>query len=177
MPGPIDVDFFRVRGKMDRAAMGEILASLPNGRMNVLIDRDSVVSELHIRSAFMHAARSILSGRSRARDSAMEVLRYVAGSRQVSEGVSIAGPKDATSVLIVASAPPDWPVTGDGEVLPEVRVDNLAGAAVASSLLEHLKGDVAWGGLKAAERILAGDPTGLDPELAVLERIALADMR
>jgi tRNA threonylcarbamoyladenosine modification (KEOPS) complex Cgi121 subunit len=177
MPGPVEVFFFKVRGRMDRSGLRRMISLLPGDRVCVLIDRDSAVSEMHLRSAFMHAARSILAGRSRAKDPSMEVLRYVAGSRQVGEGVTIAGPNEGTEVLIIAMAPSGWPVNGDGDPLTELIMGDLSTIDHEEEMIEIVGGIDHWGGASAARRILGADPAGLDPELAVLERIALADLR
>ena len=177
MPGPVEVFFFKVRGRMDRSGLKRIISRLPGDRVCVLIDRDSIVSDMHLRSAFMHAARSILTGRCRAKDPSMEVLRYAAGSRQVGEGVTIAGPNEGTEVLIIAMAPSDWPVNGDGDPLPEIIVGDPSRIGYDKEMLGTIEGIDHWGGVSAARRILSVDMAGLDPELAVLERIALADMR
>jgi hypothetical protein len=177
MPHPIEIRFFKVRAKFDRTAMKCILSSLPPDMVHVLIDRGSAVSELHIRSAFMHAARSVLAGRCRARDPSMEVLRYVAGSRQVGEGVSLAGPSEASTVIVMASAPRGWPSEGDGSSLPEVRHLGPEAIMADPSYLEPMEGPDHWGGREAAERVLSGEGSGPDPEMAVLEKVAMADLR
>jgi hypothetical protein len=43
--------------------------------------------------------------------------------------------------------------------------------------LEPLDGSEHWGGREAAERVLSGEGSGPDPEMAVLEKVAMADLR
>ena len=69
----------------------------------------------------------------------MEVLRYVAGSRQVGEGVSLAGPSEKSTVIVIASAPLGWPSEGDGSSLPEVRYVGMDAIMADQRYLEPLE--------------------------------------
>jgi hypothetical protein len=146
-------------------------------RAQVVMDRDSVFGPSHLASAFMHAARSLLAGRSRARDPSMEVLRWLSGSHQLVEGLERASPGPDTEHILICTAPKGWPKVGDGSVLPAVEV--IGGGPKDIKGLEPVpEGSmVPWGGAKAA-RLLGGEFKGneMDLEMAILELVAFTDL-
>jgi len=167
---PLSLSLFRVKGPFDQSMIKDIL-SLPGEK--VIIDRDSVYSSLHLSSAIMHAARSIASGRSRAKARSMEVLRYVAGSRQVGEGSAKAGPRPGTTHILVVDLPEGWPSEKDGTDLPEMKYVRQDGPPSLEPMDEPDDGSL-WG------RELAIGVLGLsntsEVAKAVLERIAPVDI-
>lgn len=174
----VPVSLLRTRSGFPKGIMGEILDTFP-GRTLVMMDRDKVCSPLHLSSAIMHAARSILTGRSRAKAPSMEVLRYLAGSRQVGEGASVVGPGPDTEFVLVAILPEGWPSAGDGDGPPTIIVGAPLGILSGSRIetVDVSNGTSLWGGEGAARRLLGSDiPDQAALEMAILERVAMADL-
>jgi hypothetical protein len=178
LPRQIPLALFKIRKGFEKDFISGILDA-DRGHDLVIMDRDSVFSGLHLASSIMHSARSILTGRSRARAHSMEVLRYLAGSRQVGEGSIIAGPSNDTRYILIIGLPTDWPSENDGNSLPEFIPGDFSGLEGSPSVerIENYKEICQWGGERSLSRILDhGLNDGEDPELAILERVALADL-
>jgi len=109
----------------------------------------------------------------------MEVLRFIAASRQVGEGPTVAGPRQGTRQVAVIELPAGWPEGEDVGDLPEPdRVRAIPGLDPEGEVIVPAANiEIPWGGMDAARRILVGwDGPFEDVEKAVLERIAMADL-
>jgi len=158
--------------------LGSLLEHLGKGQVRVIIDRDSVHGPSHLSSAFMHAARAILSGRSRARDPSMEVLRWLSGSHQLVEGLKKASPGPNSRSILICTAPDDWPMEGDGSVLPLIKVVEGGPVGITGLVPIPSGSDVqVWGGMKASKLLEVGsDGTEEQLEMALLELVAFTDL-
>ncbi len=158
--------------------LGSLLGHLGKGPVRVIIDRDSVHGPNHLASAFMHAARAILTGRSRARDPSMEVLRWLSGSHQLVEGLKRSSPGPGTDFILICKAPDDWPKEGDGSVLPTIRVIEGGPAGIKGlAVITTVPDANVWGGQKAS-RLLGGGFNGSEEqlEMALMELVAFTDL-
>jgi hypothetical protein len=173
-----EVELFLFR--TETAVDDEMIDSI-TGRQDsilVLIDRDSVFSRSHISSAVLHAARSILRGRSRARVEALEVLRWLSGSHQVSRGIEIAGPGKGTTHVIVLKLPESWPGEGDDNELP-ILVDGKWKGEIPKGL-EPLHSPIQLGGDEALIRMgleFDKDSTFQEKEKMVLEAVCMPALK
>lgn len=69
-----------------------------------VVRADRVVGPAHVRSAALHARRSIAEGRAHARSLEVEFVRYLAGERQVKAALAKVGLPDAGAREAVAVA-------------------------------------------------------------------------
>jgi len=155
-----------------------IIGSLDVEGMPVLMDLDAIFSSLHLASGIMHAARSIFNKEARAREPSMEVLRWLSGSHQVSQGIKSVGPGKGTERSLMAVLPPDWPTDKDISDLPEVIEKEWAEGDLGT--LKALGGPVQYGGddaLKAFGLDPAAFSTHEEKESAVLEIVCLPGLK
>lgn len=177
LPSKIYVHLIDIRGVENKDAIS-LSSSIECGGRLLIVDRDAVASEIHLRSSIMQAARSIVEGRSRARDRNMEVLRYLSGSRQVGEGVKWSGPGTDTEFIIAISLPEDWPSEEDARELPDIVT--CQGIGLADPRMAPMEGvslGSIWGGTGSKKFLMIAEGSDDERHLAILERTAMADHR
>ncbi|MGA1872981.1 MAG: hypothetical protein ACMUHY_04855 [Thermoplasmatota archaeon] len=158
----------RIKGPLD------ILGSLGSP---VLIDIDSVYSPLHLSSGLMHAARAIYNDEARAREPSIEVLRWLSGSHQVSQGIDISGPSQVTGRLLAVILPDDWPAREDTVSLPEIREETWEGEQIEG--LGPVDPPFRYGEGEALKKLGIDIKDGSidEEERAVLENLCLTDLK
>lgn len=140
--------------------VAEAVAAAHQGFLQ-LIDADAVFNLRHLRSAFLHATRSMREGRATAKTLGAEFLRYLTGERQVARALEKSGLREATSRIVVVAAGP-----ASGAAVKEV-LERLHWTREAAGVEENRR---------AIER-LGIRPSGTgDLEDDVLERVALVDV-
>jgi hypothetical protein len=117
MPREITIYLFRAEKGLDQEAIDHVLDTIGSPGPVVLVDRDSVFGPLHLSSAVMQAARSIVGGGGRARDPSIEVLRWISGTHQVSRAIESAGAGRETRYLLALCLPNEWPNEDDPHTL------------------------------------------------------------
>ncbi|MCU0799625.1 MAG: hypothetical protein MUC62_08140 [Candidatus Thermoplasmatota archaeon] len=174
----VTVQLIRCEVPFVEEMLGSLLEHMGKGAVRVIIDRDTVHGPSHLASAFMHAARAILSGRSRARDPSMEVLRWLSGSHQLVEGLKRASPGPDSHLILICTAPHNWPMEGDGSFLPLIKVVEGGPFGIKGLVPVSPGPDVqVWGGRKASKllyRSFNGSEEQL--EMALLELVAFTDL-
>lgn len=125
-----------------------------------LLDPAVVYSSKHLDSAVMHAERAFAQGTNSAKTLATELLLYVTGERRVEKALERGGLRPGLERTVV------------------VGIGQKAGAAIWG-LLDRLKWSKDPAGIPvnpaAMQRLEL--PPASDAELAVLERVALLDVR
>lgn len=126
----------------------------------VLLDPAAVFNERHLQSAVLHAQRAFEQGRASAKTLGAEILLYAAGERQVRLAIERAGVRAGLERVVV------------------VAVGPRSGAAVWG-LLDRLGWSKDPAGLRDNAAALPHHGLGAvgDPEAAILERVALVDIR
>lgn len=138
----------------------------------VLAPEDLIHGVEHLSSAIEHARRSISSGRSRARDPSIEVLRYLTGQRQVSRAIEVTRMDDPGhlifAILIPAAALYDC---GNDS---EVRIMSWTGDPLPTLWDDHAG---TWGGEKVRSRLgISNRVKDIELREAVLEMVAMTDL-
>jgi KEOPS complex subunit Cgi121 len=126
-----------------------------------------VLGDAHLRSAALHAQRSIAEGRQQADRSEVEFLRYLAGERQIRRALDKAGVAEVEPELVVVAFGPHRK--------DAVRhfIDQL-GAREDDGILDATPSRLeAWGFSK--RQLEATTPA--NRHLLVLEAVALVDVR
>jgi len=178
MPRKVLVYPFEAGADLSKKDIQTIIGRFDAEGLPVLMDLDSIFSRLHLASGIMHAARSLFRDEARARDPSIEVLRWLSGSHQVSQGISLVGPGKGTERLLLAVLPPDWPMDEDVSDLPDVLEKEWTGDEMGP--LRALGVPVRYGDDNALKAL------GLDPgafsekeekESAVLEIVCLPGLK
>lgn len=172
MTREVEIFLFSVNAGCSGQVVQEILSEMgENGNVTV-IDRDSVFNSLHLASAIMHAARSIIRKEARARAEPLEIIRWLTGSHQVSRSMEIAGPGERTDHILVVRVPSGWPISDDVEKLSPITEKVWTGAPLKG--LVPVNAPFELGGEAACERmglILDTDMSWEEKEKAVLEAV------
>lgn len=153
------------RGKVEDVAAAVAKTEELAKRHNVflqIVDPAIVYNERHLQSAWLHAERAWAQGSQTAKSLQGEFLMYLTGTRQVSDALQIAGVKPGQERVVVCAS---------GE---------RAGTAVWG-LLDKLAWSRDPAGIPtnpdAAKRLGANEGGAATLEEAVLERVALVDLR
>jgi hypothetical protein len=169
---------FSVKTGFVATMVQEIISLMGQGHNVTVLDRDSVYNHLHLASAVMHAARSIIKGEARARAEPLEIMRWLTGSHQVLKGIEIAGPNENTSSILVLRTPENWPGKDDGDELPTIK--ELVWDGALSKGLTPISPPFKYGRIKAVERMGLPIPPGVSEEeleKAVLESVCSLSLR
>ena len=152
----------------------EVLKSTFEEEMIVVIaSAETVFGPSQASSAFYHAMKAIDKGSSRARDSSIEVLRWLTGSRQVQEALETSKSGGKGSPVLVMTFSPHKFV----DDLPEVRVCKWDGGLIPGLEAAIPETDDVWGGRRASTILgLDRDLSDEEMELAVLEKVAATDL-
>ena len=78
--------------------MEELLALDPEA---IVVDASAVYNREHILAALMHAERAFAHGRNRARDKKIEVMLYIACTRQIKDALQMLKVSNDTRVIAV----------------------------------------------------------------------------
>lgn len=187
LPGPgselmdrnVSVQLLRLRKEWAETAVRGLLDSIGGDRVIVIIDRDMVFGPSHLSSGFMHAARAIVRGKSRARDPSIEVLRWLSGSHQLVDGTKRASPGKGTEHILICSAPEGWPKEEDGLAMPTIVREELFNIELdGCETVPEWTQIPLWGG-KRSSKLLPYDFQGTEKELemAILEMVAFTDLQ
>jgi tRNA threonylcarbamoyladenosine modification (KEOPS) complex Cgi121 subunit len=178
MAREVELYQFSVKTGFNASMVHEII-SLMGQKTNVtVLDRDSIFSHLHLASAVMHAARSIVRGKARARAEPLEIMRWLTGSHQVLKGIDIAGPNENTTNILVLRTSEDWPNDDDMDVLPKIREEVWKGS-IPNGLVP-ISTPFELGGETAIERMgmsLISGYSKEDMEKAVLEAVCSLSLK
>ena len=128
MAREIEVYNFSIGKGSGGSIVEKVLSLMGENDSITILDTDSVFSHLHLASAVMHAARSILRGEARARAEPLEIIRWLTGSHQVSKGLDIAAPGESTADILVVKVPSDWPAGSDTTELPSITEKEWRGS-------------------------------------------------
>ncbi len=182
----VEIHPFRVKQQLDRGAIEDIIGSIRLDCVISLLDAEAVFGPSHVLSGYLHAARAIRRGSDRARERSVEVLRWMGASRQVGEGLRQVGPVEDTRRLLISCVDGNWPGPEDEGTSSKIAVIWGSDLNVPAELLEPITlEDVTgpediWGGRTALGRLGIESWEGIreeEAELAVLERIATAELR
>jgi kinase binding protein CGI-121 len=174
----VDIFLFRTSSPPTRGTIETILDSMDPNMVSVIVDRDVVFNQNHISSAIMHAARSILSGKARAKAPALEVIRWLTGSHQVSRGIETANPGKSTSHILVMNIPECWPNESDGNEFPKLMEKRYDGSVPEG--LEIILPPFDLGGDKALEKLgldTDENTSNLEKEKMILEAVCLPALK
>lgn len=167
MQAPVEVT--GARGRVERDRLIDAIAEATEGRRAVVqaFDPGAVYGAEHLRAAARRALRSHAEGREIARDLAVEIALYAAGTTQIDEALETVGVPVEAQTLVLAAVGPDREQAVDA-VLDALELE--ADEAVVSedeAALERLG-------------ISAGARETVDEEewaLLVVEQVALLDAR
>jgi len=174
----IIVHLFRADNGLDDSSIPEVLDMIRSGGPVVLLNRDSVFSDLHLSSAVMQAARSMIAGSGRARDPSIEVLRWVSGSHQVSRAIEMAGAGKRTRFLLAVCLPGKWPSGDDAHDLLPVLAHRWEGELPDG--LSDPGNEPVFGGRVALNRLGLVDPGNIDDveaEKLILEAVCFSSLK
>jgi hypothetical protein len=177
VPSSVLLHLFRIPNGYDRSMMDPIMNLFDAGRIVVLASRNSVFDEMHLSSAFMHAARSLIGGTARAREPSIEVLRWLSGSRQVNKALSISSPGKGEEYILAAVTLQEWPI-GEDAVSPPMIIHTLPRSYPTFMQPVDPDSKTDWyGGTEVLSRMGLGsrsDPS--EARKAILEAVALTDL-
>ena len=122
-----------------------------------LFDPSVVCGEDHLRSAFMHAEKAFSEGRNRSKRLVTEMILYAACERQIKRAIDLMKPRPGSGGMVAAVIGFD----GDLEL-------GKLGAAEDPSLFAP--------SAEKARNINVEVFPGMDPEDAVLEKVAFVDL-
>ncbi|MFO8051334.1 MAG: KEOPS complex subunit Cgi121 [Thermoplasmatota archaeon] len=108
--------FYRLNANYSRSLLNRMIDVIQVKGIPIICDPAAVFDTSHISFALMHASRAILNGRARARDPAMEVMRWLAGAHQISNGSELMAPTPDSLHVLVIVLPAGWPGPDDGTV-------------------------------------------------------------
>jgi len=174
----VDIFLFWTSSTPTKGTIEAILDSMDPSSISVIVDRDVVFNKTHISSAIMHAARSILSGKARAKAPALEVIRWLTGSHQVSRGIETANPGKSTSHILVMNIPECWPKESGGNEFPEL-IEKKYGGPVPEGL-EIILPPFEFGGDKALEKLgldLDEGTSNSEKEKMIMEAVCLPGLK
>ncbi|MGA1849042.1 MAG: KEOPS complex subunit Cgi121 [Thermoplasmatota archaeon] len=178
MPREIVLYLFRAEKGLDPKEIDQVLDCVDSPGPVVLVDRDSVFGPLHLSSAVMQAARSIIDGSGRARDPSIEVLRWISGTHQVSKAIETAGAGKDTRSLLAVCLPGEWPSIDDARSLLDVVVHPWE--TDLPRRLSDLGDELPYGGRRALKKLgidLSDDVDDREAEMMVLESICSPSLR
>ena len=115
MSSSIGLHCFKLREEWDTAFLGRVLDAYQGLGRPVIVDPVSLFDISHISFSLMHAARSLIRKQARARDPALEVIRWLAGTHQISSGMDMMCPSAGSRNILVVILPVDWPEDEDGK--------------------------------------------------------------
>lgn len=137
-----------------------------------LYDPSSVVSVRHLTLAFLCAVDAFSTGTNRARRMEVEFLRFLAGARQISEAIGVAGVRPGQEVVGVAAF--SGGSVGPVDLLEAVR--SLLGGEPEPGMLAAGEPGEVLRRMGVPEELVLSIPESEGAsreELAVLERIAV----
>lgn len=172
MAREVEIFLFSTTARSNGSLVQEILSAMDHNGNVTILDRDSVFSNLHMASAIMHAARSMIRGEARARAQPLEIIRWLTGSHQVSKGLEIAGPCESTSHILVVRIPKDWPQKSDMSELPHIKEEVWKGDIIEG--LSPIAAPFELGGETAFEKmglLLTDGSSPEEMEKSVLEAV------
>jgi kinase binding protein CGI-121 len=148
MSSNLELHCFELKEGWDTAFLSRVLDAYQGLGKPVIIDPFAIFDISHLSFSLMHAARSLVRNRSRARDPAVEVIRCLAGTHQISSSMEIICPSVGSRNVLVLVLPADWPEEKDGKDVHDLSVK---GSPPEISGLDHVE-DIPFGGRNALER-------------------------
>lgn len=157
------------RGSVERDRLIDAIAEATEDRRAVVqaFDPEAVYGAEHLRAAARRALRSHAEGREIARDLAVEIALYAAGTTQIDEALETVGVPAEAQALVLAAVGPDREQTVDAVIEGlDLETDEDV-VSEDEGALERL-------GISAGARETVDEK---DWRLLVVERVALLDAR
>ncbi len=166
---PVIVHPFRVRSGSIDDWIECIKDAILEDQTIVIASTRSVHGPEHLAFAIHHAFRAISRGNNRARDASIEVLRWLAGSRQVSKAIEATSPPGPGGDLIIALIGPDI------DVPPRIELKIWDGGPIEGLDPIDPEDHPIWGG-DSVKELYGIEVSGDELRMAILEMVAMCDL-